>query len=540
MSARFTRLEQTLERFARCDPEQVAVVCGKAEISYGDLDRASTALAQRLQAAGVGPGERVALYAAKGIPPVVGLFAALKVGAAYVPLDPTGPLTRALKIVRQCGIKVMVAALPQLRKLAASEELLSGSGLERVLVVCEKDLDPVEGAAPLAGVVAQEGFNMPAALREEVPLLDEVEKSGEDAAYILYTSGSTGDPKGVTISHRTSLFFVRWAVKETGLTREDRCSNHAPFFFDLSVFDLFATMMAGATVIIVPPAYSAFPRSLAAYIEQQRITTWYSVPSTIVDLMRDGGLEEKDLSALRTVIFAGEVFPLPSLRQLWDLFPGRRLHNWYGPTETNVCTAYELVQRPDEAATEIPIGRVCEGLVGVLLGPDGAPVQEEGEGELLIAGPAVMQGYWGMDQATAAVTADLGDAGSFYRTGDIVRRDPDGVLWYAGRRDAMVKVRGYRVELGEVEAALAVVAGVKDGVAAAIPDEQGKKQLIAFVVLEADEANSESILSALQECLPHYMIPSEIRILERLPRTPNGKVDRVRLLQWGRSCFVGI
>ena len=524
-----TRLEQTLERIAARDPEQVAVVCGKASMSYGDLDKASTALAARLQAAGVGPGERVALYAAKGIPPVVGLFAALKVGAAYVPLDPTGPLTRALKIVRQCGITVMVAALPQLRKLAASQELLDGCGLERVLVVCEKDLDPVEGAAPLADVVAQEGFNMPAALRDAAPELTPVDKSTDHTAYILYTSGSTGDPKGVTISHRTSLFFVRWAVKETGLTRADRCSNHAPFFFDLSVFDLFATTMAGATVVIVPPAYSAFPRSLAAYIEQQRITTWYSVPSTLIDLMRDGDLGAKDLSALRTVIFAGEVFPLPSLRQLFDLLPGRRLHNWYGPTETNVCTAYELTGRPDEAATEIPIGRVCQGLDGVLLAEDGQLVEGQGEGELLIAGPAVMTGYFGMDEATAAVTADLGQLGTFYRTGDIVRRDGDGKLWYVGRRDAMVKVRGYRIELGEVEAALALVPGVKEGAAVSVPDEQGNKMLLAYVVVEPDAATSEVVLTALQERLPHYMIPSEVRLLERLPRTPNGKVDRVFL-----------
>ena len=524
-----TRLEQTLERIAARDPEQVAVVCGKASMSYGDLDKASTALAARLQAAGVGPGERVALYAAKGIPPVVGLFAALKVGAAYVPLDPTGPLTRALKIVRQCGITVMVAALPQLRKLAASQELLDGCGLERVLVVCEKDLDPVEGAAPLADVVAQEGFNMPAALRDAAPELTPVDKSTDHTAYILYTSGSTGDPKGVTISHRTSLFFVRWAVKETGLTRADRCSNHAPFFFDLSVFDLFATTMAGATVVIVPPAYSAFPRSLAAYIEQQRITTWYSVPSTLTDLMRDGDLEQKDLSALRTVIFAGEVFPLPGLRQLCDTLPGRRLHNWYGPTETNVCTAYELPGRPADDAREIPIGRVCEGLEGVLLQEDGAVLDGEGEGELLIAGPAVMQGYWGMEQATAAVMADLGQRGLFYRTGDLVRRDADGQLWYVGRRDAMVKVRGYRVELGEVESALALVEGVTEGAAAAIPDEQGKKRLVAFVVPAAEDLTPETILTALQERLPHYMIPSEVQLLKSLPRTPNGKVDRVKL-----------
>ena len=195
-----------------------------------------------------------------------------------------------------------------------------------------------------------------------------------------------------------------------------------------------------------------------------------------------------------------------------------------------MCTAFELQGQPEPEATEIPIGRVCEGLTAALLREDGGVAQGDGaEGELLIQGECVMQGYWGMQAESEAVMLEVPGRGAFYRTGDLVRQEA-GLLWYTGRKDAMVKVRGYRVELGEVEAALAALPGVAEGAAVAVPDEQGKKRLVAFMSTAADsDLDPEGALKALQERLPHYMIPSEVRAVERLPRTPNGKVDRVGL-----------
>lgn len=523
------RLESILALGAARDPGHPAVVCGQAQLDYGELERAASALAAELVEAGVGPGDRVGLYMQKGLLPIVGLFGVLRAGAAYVPLDPTAPLSRVLSIAHQCGLRLLIAGVPQMNKLVASEDALRELPLEQVLVLGEKATPPVEEETPrLGGRVALTGLTLPSLLAADArpaPALSDL--SPDDAAYILYTSGSTGIPKGVRISHRTSLFFVRWAAAEVGLSPADRCSNHAPLFFDLSVFDIFSTLLAGGTVVIVPPAYSAFPRSLAGYIEAQRITTWYSVPSTLVDLLREGDLRTRDLSALRTVIFAGEVFPMPALRQLMEALPGRRFHNWYGPTETNVCTAYPLPAIPDEQAREIPIGRVCDGLTGVLVSDDGAVVSGVGEGELLIAGPAVMQGYHGMPEQTAKVMTERPGEGAFYRTGDLVRRDESGLLFYVGRRDAMVKVRGYRVELGEVESALLRIPGVKEGAVAAVPAPDGSRLLLCFIVVDPQGGPSpEAVQAALKERLPHYMLPSRLLALPRLPRTPTGKVDR--------------
>ena len=528
------RLEQILEQGAGQRPHAVAVVCGKARATYLELHLASNAVAARLLDAGVAPGDRVGLYLAKGVASVVALFAVLKTGAAYVPLDPTGPLSRSLAIAGQGGVKLLLVGAPQLRKLAAApQQQLAQAGLQRVMVL--------QDSAPPAGVelpelpeLQVEALDLPAAVAAAVacsPGPAGLSGTADDTAYILYTSGSTGAPKGVTISHHSALYFVRWAVGYVGLTEQDRCSNHAPLFFDLSVFDIFATLLAGGAVIIVPPAYSAFPRSLANYVEQQRVSVWYSVPSTLIDLLQVPDLAQRDLSALRVVIFAGEVFPMGPLRALMQTLPGRAFFNLYGPTETNVCTAHRLEQTPPQDARQIPIGRVCQGLDSVLLDQLDNEVQGAGEGELLIAGPAVMQGYFGLPEQSAAVITELSGR-RYYRTGDLVRRQADGLLYFVGRKDQMVKVGGYRVEPGEVEAALDRLPGVAEGCAVALSDADGRSQLTACLVPRADQQLDMAALRAeLQQRLPKYMIPQQLVQLASLPRTATGKIDRKGLAE---------
>jgi len=524
------RLEQLLERGARRHRDRLAAVCGKAELTYGELDLASNALAQRLLDAGVSADHRVGLYLAKGVGSVTALYGVLKTGAAYVPLDPTGPMARSLSIMEVCGMEVLLVGLPQLRKLAVSEQDLAGAGIRHVVVLNEKDV-PADAVPPLPGV-STELLTLPAAVAAGVsdsPAPAGLTGTGEDTAYILFTSGSTGTPKGVTISHRASLFFVRWAAAYVGLESSDRCSNHAPLFFDLSIFDIYSTMLAGATVVIVPPAYSAFPRSLANYMEQQKISVWYSVPSTLMDLLSSGDLDARDLTSLRAVIFAGEVFPMGHLRGLMQALPGREFYNLYGPTETNVCTAYKLAGEPAEDVREIPIGEVCEGLAGVLVDEHDQPVAGPGEGELLIAGPAVMQGYWDMPEETAQVTCQLQQR-QWYRTGDLVRRDADEQLYFVGRKDSMVKVGGYRVELGEVEAALDTLPEVLEGCAVASTG-QGKTHIEVFAVpAEGQELDPAQVTEGLLTRLPKYMMPRRITVQERLPRTPTGKINRRALV----------
>ncbi len=526
MSGDILRLEQILERGARRHPQRTAVVCGKAELTYGELDLAANAVARKLLAAGVAPGHRVGLYMAKGVCSVAALYGVLKTGAAYVPLDHTGPLSRSFSIMEVCGMDVLLAGLPQLRKLAVADEDPADVGIGRVLVLNEKDV-PVDVVPGLPGLEV-ELLTLPDAVAAAVdssPAPAGLGGTAEDTAYILFTSGSTGTPKGVTISHLSSLYFVRWAADYAGLGEGDRCSNHAPLFFDLSIFDIYASMLAGGAVIIVPPAYSAFPRSLANYVEEQKITVWYSVPSTLMDLLQHGELEPRDLSCLRVIVFAGEVFPLGHLRRLMETLPGRRYLNLYGPTETNVCTAHEVAQLPGADQREIPIGQVCEGLEGLLLGQDGQPVAGCGEGELLIAGPAVMQGYWAMAAETAAVMYEHAGL-TYYRTGDLVRRGDDGELYFVGRRDSMVKVGGYRVELGEVEVALDALPQVLEGCAVASAGEHKTHIEVFAVPVPGCELEPAVVTAGLLTRLPKYMMPRRITVQDQLPRTPTGKINR--------------
>ena len=233
------------------------------------------------------------------------------------------------------------------------------------------------------------------------------------------------------LSHRAALSFVDWAAETTQLRPTDVVSSHAPLHFDLSVFELFATCRAGACIALVPPGLNVFPRNLADWIAVQRITVWYSVPSLLAQLALSGGLERHDWSHLREIVFAGEVFPVPHLRRLREQIPGARYRNWYGPTETNVCTAYEVDALPPEQTAPVPIGMSCANCRLLVLDDAGSECSPGEVGELYVSGPSLMSGYHGMPEATARVLVTRGEGSSgvlWYRTGDLVRENAAGLL----------------------------------------------------------------------------------------------------------------
>jgi len=326
------------------------------------------------------------------------------------------------------------------------------------------------------------------------------------------------------LTHGNAMSFIEWCNDLFEPKPEDVFSSHAPLHFDLSILDVFVSLGNGALLVLIDEALGKDPRKLGAFIAERRITMWYSTPSILSLLTSYGKLQDHDYSALRIVNFAGEVFPLPQLRALHAIWNHPRYFNLYGPTETNVCTYYELpTEIPADRVDPFPIGYMCVPNEGLLVDGEGVPVGPGEHGELVVHGPNVMQGYWNLAELSSRAFFEI-DGRRWYRTGDIVS-ETDGLFIYRGRRDRMVKRRGYRVELGEIEVGLARHPDLREVAALAVQSEDGIR-IHAIVSPRADTA--PSIIELKQFCstvLPKYMIPDTFAILRSLPRTSTDKVD---------------
>jgi amino acid adenylation domain-containing protein len=526
-------LQRLLTEAAARQPQRQAVASGDCLLTYQELDQLSNKVARALLRLGVAPGDRVGILAPKSAAAVVGLYGALKAGACYVPLDPKAPAERLSHMVRDSGAAVIVADEARTSQAATLAGTVPWPADVMVMGVPgrprrrEAARVPVQDAAtvPWTAVTGESGE----------PLAEE-RAIETDLAYILYTSGSTGTPKGVMISHRNSLTFVDWAAAAAGLGEQDRVCSPAPLHFDLSVFDIFAACRAAACLTVLPERAATFPVSIARWLEAERISVWYSVPSVLTLLACYGGLQQLDLSGLRMVIFAGEVFPPKHLARLIAELPHPRYLNWYGPTETNVCMAFEVSSgwADDRPA---PIGKACANTEVLAVTSEGRRVSRPGEeGELYVRGPSLMRGYW----RQPAMTSEALVRNPFqeecdelvYRTGDLVTLEPDGNYAYLGRRDSMVKIRGYRVELGEVESTLHRHPGIREAAVLPVPDELLGSRLRAVVTADGgSNLTRENVLDHCRRWLPSYMVPDIVEFREEMPRTSTGKVDRAGLAQ---------
>jgi amino acid adenylation domain-containing protein len=493
-------LKDLLIESANHKPEALALNGPDDSITYGELDSEANRIARALDDLGVRKGDRVGIWLDKSVRAVAAMQGVLRLGAAYVPLDPLSPASRVRTIIQDCYMRALVSTVK------GAETALTG-GSEDVASLCMDkggqglrwdDLQSFSGESFKGPNI---GYN--------------------DLAYILYTSGSTGKPKGVCISNLNALAFIEWAGDELKAIADDRFSNHAPFHFDLSVLDLYVAFRAGASVTLIPDMMSYAPKRLVNLIQQEEITIWYSVPSVLILMMELGGLLEEQSIPLRAILFAGEPFPIKHLKRLYERWPAVRFLNLYGPTETNVCTFYEVKEIEEDRSKPVPIGIESSGDKVWAVKDDGTNVKPTEQGELMVSGPTVMLGYWGHPLH--------GDRP--YATGDLVELQEDGNYMYIGRRDHMVKVRGHRVELGEIEAALGEHPDIHE-VAVVVSGSEMNARLIASIVCKDHEP--PTFLDIKRHCaerLPRYMIVDDIRFLNELPRTRNGKVDRLKLKQ---------
>lgn len=515
------QLTQAITLGAARHPEKTAVRRSGKRMSYAELEAKSNQLAHFLRANGVQKGDRVGFYLNKSFETVIAVYGIMKAGGAYVPLDPFAPAARLAFVIKNCGI----------RHLVTSEMKLDGVA---EMVALEAGLEWLIGVPPQADLAVQTAvwddvFQQPTAVPD-------VGITEQDLAYILYTSGSTGDPKGIMHTHRSALSFAMWAAETYGLQPDDVLSNHAPMHFDLSTFDFFAAALVGATTVIIPEALTKFPANLTRLIESEQISVWYSVPYALIQMLTHGNMDKHNLGSLRWILFAGEVFPTKHLRALMQRLPAVKFSNLYGPTETNVCTFYHVTAVPGEQDDPVPIGIVCANDEGLILDADNQPVQPGEVGELLIRGGTVMRGYWGrpdLNERGFYLRPVFGQAyhDVYYRTGDLVQQLPDGNLKYLGRKDRQIKTRGYRVELDEIEVALLSFDGVEEAAVYPIPDGEGSNLLRAAVTAkEGATVEIAALLAHIGAKLPPYAVPEKILLLDSFPRTSTGKINR-RALQ---------
>jgi amino acid adenylation domain-containing protein len=509
------RLEHGVSAQAQARPESLAVACRGERLSYGELEALGNRLARVLRAAGCGSGERVALYLPKSPVAIAAMLGVLKAGATYVPMDPDSPAPRQARVLALGDCRCLLAAgpvAPRLREILAA---LPPAARPRLGWLDDEAAPPADPAPDftLRDLAAQPASPPP---RAAAP---------SELALILFTSGSTGLPKGVMLTHAGVGHFLRWARAHFGLTSADRVSQHAPLRFDISTFDIYGALWSGAELHLVPPELNLLPHKLAQLIREARLTQWFSVPAVLTlmakfDVVAQGGFPD-----LRRVLFAGEVLPTPTLIHWMRRLPHARFTNLYGPTETTISSSYYDVPRcPEDARAPIPIGQAIPGEELLVL-----------DGELCIGGAGLSPGYWrDADKTAAAFVPHPGPGGArrrLYRTGDLGRVGADGLLYFLGRADTQVKCRGHRIELGEIEAALHALPELRESAVVALPSAgfEGALLCCAYVSAPGRAVSPQSLRASLARELPATMLPARWLPRAALPKNESGKVDRVAL-----------
>lgn len=522
------RLHDFLAVQADRRPEAPAIVFRGISTTYGELERASNRLARAFQNAGCSRGDRIALLLPKSTNAIVGMFAALKADCIYIPIDTSSPVPRIGRILQQCECRCLLAERSTANLL---NELVAHDSFSPSTQIGWVD-DGTELDAARAEFRGGDIASLPEGSLES-------EVSPDEPAHILFTSGSTGMPKGVVITHANVAHFVRWATAYFCMRPEDRISGHPPLHFDLSTFDIYGTMAVGAQIHLLTPEISLLPHKLAEFIRTHELTQWFSVPWVLHQMAKFNVVRQDDFPALRRLLWCGEKLPTPALVHWMKRLPHVTFDNLYGPTEATIASSYyRVAQCPDDPTAEIPIGSPCRGELLLVLDDQLRPVKPGETGDLYIGGVGLSPGYWKNPEKSLEVFRQnpysSNPSDRIYKTGDLARIGPDDMLYLVGRSDSQIKSRGYRIELGEIEAAVHAIDGVRDAAVVALDshDPDQKSICCAYVPNPDGDATVLSVRSRLAETLPRYMLPQRWMVLDDLPRNNNGKTDRPLLKQW--------
>lgn len=504
------------ERVANQRKGQIAIWFDRQDsVTYEHLNRVANQIARLLIEHGVRARDVVCLSGEKSLYTFASMIACLKLGAIYSILDGDGPCERLHKILSRCRPKVLLAEQDQLKKI---EKLTGDLGIATVA----KDTEQLSCAI--------ETF-------EDVNLPQTRGVTGANPAYIMFTSGSTGFPKGAVMTHANVLNLIDWSRETFRIAQDDILTNVNPLYFDNSVFDFYSALFAGARLVPFSKAEVKDPKLLVEKITAAGCTLWFSVPSLLIFLQIMKAADGKHLKSIRSFIFGGEGYPKSKLKELFDAYSdSSELFNVYGPTEcTCICSSYKISAKDfDDLQGLPPLGHIAGNFDFLILGENGRAAAPGKSGELCLLGPNVGNGYYNDGDRTALSFVQNPSNDKFaeiiYKTGDLVRLDPtDGKLYIDGRKDNQIKHMGYRIELEEIEAALYRLEYISE--AAVLHTSVNGFSRIVAIVSARGALDADRIRLDLKQIIPDYMVPASVYFEERLPKNANGKVDRLQLAE---------
>lgn len=476
-----------------------------SSMTYRELNTISNSIAAMIVGKGIHPGDVVVIINTKEPESYAAMIACLKIGVVYTNIDRDNPIVRSEAILRQCCPKLIL-----------SDTVMSSDFIDMVTKL---------------GIIIASLNNFMMEKTSELKSDSVSMVTGSRIAYIMFTSGSTGVPKGVAITHQNVLSFINWSINRYRITPCDIFANISPMYFDNSVFDFYTALFSGASLFPIRKALLSKPKELLGAIDKIGCTIWFSVPSMLIYLMTMRALSKSSFMSLRIITFGGEGFPKTELKKLYDLYCDRiEIINVYGPTEgTCICSSYTITGGVFDTMDVLPsLGLINPNFAYLIFDEEG---KVSDRGELYILGPNIGAGYFNDQKRSAEVFSYCFDYGFYatpmYRTGDLVY-ETEGLLYFSGRKDNQIKHMGYRIELEEIELALSQITGVNQVAVIydRVSDAYGK--IIAFLACDEDLSANE-VREKLKKRIPEYMLPNIIRFFRSLPKNQNGKVDKREL-----------